>query len=162
MAEEKQGKRVKVTSGATHQTGVKRAAVKPHKRVTEPNTKQLILDYMNGLKPGSTTQTYWGEAVDKAADALRKIYGLAANDDPYLVLDLTGKGTAQSGMTLSTSGIHICDGRGGSMAITWKELAGLAIAFQRNMLVIGQTGINSRDSQVLTGLLQHVQAKLAK
>ena len=48
------------------------------------------------------------------------------------------------------------------MAITWKELAGLAIAFQRNMLVIGQTGINSRDSQVLTGLLQHVQAKLAK
>ena len=36
------------------------------------------------------------------------------------------------------------------------------LAFQRNMLVIGQTGINSRDSQVLTGLLQHVQAKLNK
>ena len=96
MAEENQQRRVKATGEATHRKGTLRGAVKPHKRVTEPDLKQVINTYMDGLGAGSVSQTMWGTKVDKNAQALRSIYGLAADDEPYLLLDITTVGANYS------------------------------------------------------------------
>lgn len=159
MDNDKQQRRVKVTEGGTHRTGTRRAAIKPHKR-EEVSAQKIIAEFTGSLKSGSTSQTYWGATIDKNAAALRTNFGLAATDTPYLLLDPTGTGRA--GMLLSDTGVHLADGRGGRLSTTWKELSGQSIAYQRNMLVIGQSGVASRDGQVLLPLLQQLQAKLGK
>lgn len=160
--QDKQQRRVKVVDAQTHRTGEKRAAIKPHKRVTEPDLKQVINTYMDGLRAGSVSQTMWGATVDKNAQALRSIYGLAADDEPYLLLDITAMRTGRAGMLLAKSGVHLADGRGGSLAISWKDLASMPVGYQRGMLTIGQSGITARDGQALAGLLQQIQTKVAK
>lgn len=159
MADSPQRK-VKVTGAAAHRVGAHRAAIKPHKRETGPDYKQIINDYLNGLRAGSTQQTMWGENVEKNAQAIRSLYGLAENDEPYLLLNLSGDG--RTGMTLSSTGIHLADGRGGSATITWADLAKTSVGYQRGMLVIGQSGITSTDAQVLAALLQQIQQKIAQ
>ena len=160
MAEESQQRKVKATGAATHRVGAQRAAIKPHKRASEPDYKKLINDYMNGLRPGSVKQSMWGENVVKNDKAIRSLYGLGSDDEPYLLLNLSGDG--RTGMTLSKSGIHLADGRGGSAAITWADLAKTTVGYQRGTLVIGQSGITSSDAQVLAALLQQIQAKITQ
>ena len=159
MDQDKSQRRVKTTGAASHRTGTLRAAVKPHKVSSAPNLKQIINDYMNALKAGSTSQTMWGANVEKNAQAIQSIHGLATTDEPYLLLNLSGDG--RTSMALTSTGVHVADGRGGTLAITWADLAKTTVAYQRNMLVIGQTGISSSDGKVLAALLQHVQGKLA-
>ena len=114
---------------------------------------------MGALQPGITSQTTWGTALTSKAATLRTNFGLPSSDTPYLLLDLDGK--ARSGMVLSTTGVYLADGRGGKMAITWDQLKQLKVAYQNNMLIIGQSGITSKDSKPLAVLLQQIQNKLA-
>lgn len=153
-------RRVKVTDATAHRSGTKRAAIKPHKRGTEPNIKQLISDYVGSLRAGSLSQTFTGTTITQNAAALRANFGLEATDEPYLLLDPTKTGRA--GMLLSATGIHLADGRGNTATTTWKELPSCTVAYQRNMLVIGQGGVSSTDGKTLAPLLQQIQAKLAK
>ncbi len=156
-----QGKqrRVKVVDGATHRTGTLRAAVKPHKVSASPSVKQIIGDYVGGLKAGSLSQTYAGDTLTKNASRLRSNFGLAANDELYLLTDPTATGRA--GMLLSASGIHLADGRGSTATVAWKDLRSCKIGVQNGMLVIGQSGVSTRDAKTLAALLQHIQAKLS-
>lgn len=157
--QDKQARRIKVTGDAAHKTGTKRAAIKPHKRTSETNVKQVIADYMASLKAVSLSQTYYGSTITKNAATLRTAFGLAADDEPYLLADPTGTGRA--GMLLSASGLHLADGRGGTALIAWKDLPSRKIACQRTTLAIGQSSIATRDAQVLAGLLQTIQGKLS-
>lgn len=153
-------RRVKVKSSETGRTGVKRAAIKPHKRVEDNSIpKQVIEAFMGALQPGITSQTTWGTALASKAATLRTNFGLPSSDTPYLLLDLDGK--ARSGMVLSTTGVYLADGRGGKMAITWDQLKQLKVTYQNNMLIIGQSGITSKDNKPLAVLLQQIQNKLA-
>lgn len=161
MEQDKQTKRVKSTEGSTHRKGTLRAAVKPHKRTTDPVAKQVINEYMGSLKT-RLSQTTWGTSLTKNASALCSNFGLEASDEPYLLLDVTSGRTGKAGMLLSKTGVHIADGRGGTAAVAWKDLPNCKIAYQRNMLVIGQTGITSQDGQVLATLLQKIQTKVAQ
>ena len=88
MAEDdkQQPRRVKVTDAAAHRTGARRAAIKPHKRSKDAAAKQVVSDYLAGLKAGALSQTYWGETLTKNAVALRTNFGLAANDELFLRL----------------------------------------------------------------------------
>ena len=154
-------RRVKVKSSETGRTGAQRAAIKPHKVTEEDNSipKQVIEVFMGALKPGTTSQTVWGTDLTPKAASVRSAFGLAANDTPYLLLDVNGK--ASAGMVLSTSGVHLADGRGGSKDISWNELKSLNVSYQRGMLVIGQNGITSKDSEAMAVLLQQIQKRLA-
>lgn len=159
MDQDKQPRRVKNVDAQTHRAGTHRAAIKPHKRTISSQVKQVISSYMGSLKTGSLKQTYYGDTITKNAAALRTNFGLAADDEPYLLTDPTGTGRA--GMLLSSTGVHLADGRGGTAAIDWKELPGCSIGYQRGMLVIGKGGIASTDGQALVSLLQQIQTKLA-
>lgn len=160
MEQDKQTRRVKVTGDAAHASGSKRAAIKPHKRTAEVNVKQVIADYIGSLRAAVLSQTYYGTTIAKNAAALRANFGLAADDEPYLLADPSG--TGRSGMLLSASGLHLADGRGGTAAIAWKDLPARTIAARQGVLVVGQSSIATRDVQVLAGLLQTIQGKLAK
>lgn len=160
MEQDKQPRRVKVVNAETHRSGSRHGAVKPHKRTSEAEIKKLINDYMGGLRANSVTQTYWGTTVEKNAVPLRKNFGLEASDDLYLLLDVTG-GKGQAGMLLSATGVHLADGRGGTVAISWKDFATQKLSYQNNTLVIGQSGIQTRDGKVVLPLLQQIQAKIA-
>lgn len=157
MSDEKQARRVKNTEATAHRTGTLRAAVKPHKRTPSSAVLQTITDYMSGVQARSLTQTFWGASVDKNAAVLRKNFGLAQDDTPYLFLDATGTGTGKAGMLISESGVRLSDGRGGNVTISWKQLATTTVAYQRGMLVIGQSGVVSTDGKVLAPLLQRLQ-----
>lgn len=160
MDQDKQQRHVKVINGGEHRTGVKRAAVKPHKRTTEAEIKQVISAFMGNVRAGSLSQTFYGDTIAKNAAALCANFGIPATDEPYLLLDPTKSGKA--GMLLASSGVHLADGRGGTAAISWKELGTSALSYKNGMLVIGQSGVSSRDGQTLLGLLQQIQAKVAK
>lgn len=157
--EQNSQRRVKVTDGAIHRTGTLRAAVKPHKVSASPNVQQLINSYLQSLKSGSLSQTYTGNTLTKNASRLRANFGLAANDELYLFTDPTATGKA--GMLLSTSGIHLADGRGNTATVAWKDLHGCKIGYQNGMLVIGQSGVTTRDAKTLAALLQSIQGKLS-
>ena len=161
MEQDNQPKRVKNTEGGAHRSGTFRGAVKPHKRTTEPNVKQVINDFMGGLNV-RLTQTVWGTSLTKSAAILQANFGLAANDEPYLLLDVTPARNGKAGMLLSTTGVHIADGRGGTAAVSWKDLSNCNVAYRNNMLVIGQTGITSRDGQILATLLQQIKSKVSQ
>lgn len=153
-------RRVKVKSSETGRTGVKRAAIKPHKRVEDNSIpKQVIEAFMGALQPGVVSQTTWGSSLSSKAATLRTNFDLAANEEPYLLLDLAGN--AKSGMVLGTNGIHLADGRGGKMAITWDQLKSMQVSYKNNMLIIGQSGVSSKDSKAMAVLLQQIQKKLA-
>lgn len=159
MEQDKQPKRVKNVDAQTHRAGTHRAAIKPHKRSTASEVKSVISSYMGSVKTGTLKQTYYGDTITKNAAALRINFGLAADDEPYLLTDPTGSGRA--GMLLSSTGVHLADGRGGTAAISWKELPSCSVGYQRGMLVIGKGGIASTDGQALVSLLQQIQTKLA-
>ena len=152
-------RRVKVKSSETGRTGTRHAAVKPHKRVNEPVAKQVIASYTANLKAGSLNQTTWGTGLTRKASTIRSSFGIAADDELYLLLDPTNTGKA--GMLLSATGVHLSDGRGGTLAIAWKDFATISLAYQRNMLIIGQSGIASADGGALLTLLQQIQKQLA-
>ena len=161
MTEDKQARRVKVTdASATHRVGTKRAAIKPHKRPSQVSPKQIITDYLGNLDKGTLTQTYTGDTLVRNAALLRRNFALDANDELYLLLDPSGTGKA--GMLLSASGLHVADGRGGTGEVSWKDINNCQISYQRGMLVIGQTGISTRDARAVAELLQQIQAKTAK
>jgi hypothetical protein len=161
MEQDKQPKRVKNTESSAHRSGTLRGAVKPHKRKTEPSAKQIIDDYMGKLNI-RLTQTVWGTSLAKSASILRANFGLAATDEPYLLLDVSSGRNGKAGMLLSTTGVHIADGQGGTAAVAWKDLPKCNIAYQNNTLVIGQTGITTRDGQVLAALLQQIKSKVSQ
>ena len=153
-------RRVKVVDASEHRSGTLRAAVKPHKRPTEPDVKQTIATFMANLKT-RLTQTYYGSTIDKNAAVLRANFGkLAATDELYLLCDPTATGKA--GMLLAKSGIHLADGRGGTLAIAWKDLPGQTIAYNRGTLTVGQSGIATNDGQTLASLLKQIQTLYAK
>lgn len=158
--ESKQPRRVKNTDATAHRTGARRATVKPHKRPAEPDVKKLISDYMGAIRSGSLRNTYYGDTIAKNAAALCRNFGIDTTDEPYLLVDPTGSGRA--GMLLSSSGVHLADGRGGTLAVTWKDLPGITLACQRGMIVIGQSGVTTSDAQAMTTLLQQIQAKFAQ
>ena len=156
----KQPKRVKVTGEGTHRVGSKRAAIRPHKRVTEPDVKQIIATFMGNLTT-RLTQTYYGDTIAKNAPILRNNFGrLSADDELYLLCDPTGTGKA--GMLLGKSGVHLADGQGGTLAISWKDLASAPVSYQGGTLVIGQSGIATRDGKTIASLLQQIQAAFAQ
>ena len=158
--DKQQQRRVKVTGEDRSRTGgTRHAAVKPHKVSSGSVVKQTITSYVSGLKAGTLTQSTWGDTLAKKAATVRTNFGLTATDEPYLLLDLSSNGSAKAGMVLAESGVHLADGKGGSLSIGWKDLASTKIAYQRNMLVIGQSGITSKDGAALATLLQQLQAK---
>ena len=162
MAEDdkQQPRRVKVTDAAAHRTGARRAAIKPHTRSKDAAAKQVVSDYLAGLKAGALSQTYWGETLTKNAVALRTNFGLAANDELFLLSDPTA--TGQAGLMLSTSGVHLADGRGGKLGFTWDDFAKITVGYQRGgALLIGQNSIATKDAQALATLLKQIQEKLA-
>lgn len=160
MDQDKSPRRVKkVTEDATHRTGSRRAAIKPHKRTTEGTVKQVVAEYTAKLNAARLSQTFWGETLTKNAAALRSNFGLAASDELFLLLDPSKSGRA--GMLLSSSGVNLADGRGGTLAIPWKDFATTSVGYQRGMLVIGQSGISSNEGQALVSLLQQIQSKLS-
>ena len=158
--EERQERRVKVTGAATHRTGERRAAVKPHKRESATNVRQVIEDYLGGLKKGTLTQTYTAATLAKNAGTIRAGFGLGSTDELYLLTDPTGTGKA--GMLLCSAGVCLADGRGGKVTVKWAELPGCAVGCQRGMLVIGQSGVVTADAKTLADLLKTVQKKLAQ
>lgn len=155
-----QQRRVKVTGAAAHRTGERRAAVKPHKKTTALNYKEIITTYLGGLRAGSFVQSYAGDTLVRNGAAIRKGFGLAADDELILLTDPTATGRA--GVLLSTSGVHLADGRGGTASIAWKDLKSCKIGVQRNAVVIGQSSIQTKDAQALASLLQHVQSKITQ
>lgn len=159
MDQDKQPRRVKVVDATAHRTGTHRGAVKPHKRVSEPDVKQLIATFMGNLKT-RLSQTYYGDTIAKNAKILASNFGLASGDEPYLLLDASS-GRGQAGMLLSKAGVSLADGRGGKLTISWKDMAQTNVAYQNNMLVIGQNGIASADGKVLVTLLEQIKAKFA-
>lgn len=158
MEQDKGQRRVKVVGGATHRVGTQRAAIKPHKRA-EANVGKIVSDYLAGLRKGSLAQTYTGDTLAKNDRLLRSSFGLSASDEMYLLCDPTGTGKA--GMLLAASGVHLADGRGGASTISWKDFKSSTVAYQRGMLVVGQSGISTRDAQSLVSLLKQIQSKLA-
>lgn len=166
--DDKQPRRVKVTGAAAHRTGERRAAIKPHKSTgstssasapSAPSVSQIIADYLGKLRAGSLSQTFTGETLVKNATLIRSAFGLAANDELYLLTDPTKSGKA--GLLLSSSGLSVADGRGGTGNVAWKDFGSLSISAQRGAVIIGQTGITTSDAQAIAGLLQQIQAKLA-
>lgn len=156
----KQPKRIKVVNNATHQVGSRRAAIRPHKRASEPDVKQIVATFMSNLKT-RLTQTYYGDTIAKNATILRSNFGkLATDDELYLLCDPTGTGKA--GMLLSKSGVHLADGRGGTLGLGWKDLADATVSYSNGTLVIGQSGIATRDSQTMAQLLQQIKAAYAQ
>ncbi|MBQ9058724.1 MAG: hypothetical protein IJ125_06040 [Atopobiaceae bacterium] len=123
--------------------------------------KQVIYQYMNSLRGVTLSQSAWGDAIAPVASVLQANYGLAANDEPYFLNDPTGTSTGKAGLLLSTTGIHLSDGKGGRVGIAWKDLKKLQVGYQQGMLVIGQNGIQTSDGQVIAALLQYIQSKLA-
>ena len=107
-----------------------------------------------------TSARNWLLTIAKNAAALCRNFGIDTTDEPYLLVDPTG--SARAGMLLSSSGVHLADGRGGTLAITWKDLPGITLACQRGMIVIGQSGVTTSDAQAMTTLLQQIQAKFAQ
>lgn len=161
MEQDKQQRRVKVVGeAATHRVGTKRAAVKPHKSTDTQNVGQIINDCLSSLRGTKLTQTYTGSSLTQYDKLLRTSFRLDANDEIYLLTDPTGTGKA--GVLLSASGVHVADGKGTSIATSWKDFAKTGASCQRGMLVIGQNGIVTRDAQAVATLLQQVQAKLAQ
>lgn len=185
MADESRQHRVKKTGAATHRTGTLRAAVKPGvlsnesaQASTGTNTastsntassssagklslKSLILDYMNALPAGSTSQTAWGDKLALVEKTLRTNYQLPATDELYLLLDLNRTGAGETGMVLSSSGLHLNGGTGGRVSMSWQEFKQTTVGISQGLLVIGQSGISTPDAQVIAQLLQHLQSKLA-
>lgn len=175
MDQDSQQRRVKNVNGTAHRSGVKRAAVKPGESVgagaatphpaaassAKPSPKQLIAAFMGTVNPASLSQVMYGANVDKNAAVLAQLYGLGAGDEPYLLVDITPNHTGRAGMLLSESGIHLADGRGGTMALAWSDLPHTQLSYQRGMLVIGQAGISTRDAQTLLALLQQIQSSLS-
>lgn len=161
MSDDTQQRRVKVTdTSAVHRVGTKRAAVKPHKRTTEPNPKQIIADFLASLRSGSLKNTFTGDTLVKNAALLRKSFALAGNDDLYLLLDPSASGKA--GLLLSSSGLSVADGRGGTGFVGWKDLPKCEISFENGMLVIGQTGITTKDAQHISTLLNKLKTAFAQ
>ena len=179
MDQDNQQRRVKNVNGTAHRTGVKRAAVKPgndpastnpepttpHQASatapSKPSPKTIIDDFMGKTNQASLSQVMYGSVIDRNAAALAQLYGLAQGDDPYLLVDITPTHTGRAGMLLSESGIHLADGRGGTMAIAWSDLPRTQLSYQRGMLVIGQAGISTRDAQTMLALLQQIQSSLS-
>ena len=160
MAEENQQRRVKATGEATHRKGTLRGAVKPHKRVTEVNISEIVSTYTSSLRQGSTSQCFWGNTVAKNAAGLRTNFGLASDDEPYFILDVSGKGTGNMGLLVSKQGAHLADGKGNSVHFTWKEFDSAKLNYRRGALIIGQNKLTSPDAQVVYGLLQQIQAMI--
>lgn len=160
MDESKSPRREKVVGAATHRTGTHRAAVKPHKVTPSVNVAQVISDYLATLKRGSLTQTYAGATLTKNAALIRTGFAISSQDELYLLTDPTGTGKA--GILLSTSGVHLADGRGHTTHATWKEFQSTKVSCQCGTIIIGQSSVSTRDAQALASLLQHIQGKLGK
>lgn len=152
-------RRVKVTDGAKHRVGTVRAAVKPHK-VATTNAKQVIADYLKGLGKSGLSQTYTGDTLTKNAKLIRTSFGIGGTEELYLLCDPSG--TGKVGLLLSASGVHIADGRGGTIHTPWKDLPKTNVSSQRGMVVLGQTGVKTNDAKALVTLLQKLQASSAQ
>ena len=160
MAAGSEGKRKKVRGDAEHRTGTIRAAVKPGVTVGRKSVSKVISDFIAAKGARAFTHSYWGNTLDASASALRKEFELPADEELYFFTKLPG--TRQTaGVLLSSSGFHLLDGKGGSADLSWEQFAGCTISFSRGMLVIGQVGITSPDSDELTELLQAIKAALS-
>ena len=154
----KRTRHVKNVNATAHRSGEFRAAVRPQGASASSGVAKLISTYMASAK-ASLSQTTWGSDLTRYASTLRTNFGLAANDTPYLLCDVGG--TRKAGMVLSTTGVHIADGRGGTATASWKELAQTSVSYSRGVLSIGSTRMTTNDAQTLAGLLQYLQKNAA-
>ena len=160
MATESGKRRKKVTGDAEHRTGTLRAAVKPGVTVGKPSVAKTISDYIEAKGARAFQRTVWGDSLARSATALRSAFKLPANEELYLFTNLSTI-LRTAGVLLSSSGFHLLDGKGGSADLSWDLFAGCSISFNRGMLVIGQIGITSPDSEELAELLQTIKANLS-
>ena len=160
MATESGKKRKKVTENAEHRTGTLRAAVKPGVTVGKPSVEKVISDFIEAKGAKAFKRTVWGDKLAQSANALRSKFKLPADEELYLFTNLSSL-TQTAGILLSSSGFHLLDGKGGSANLSWELFANCAISVSRGMLVIGQLGISSPDSEVLAELLQTIKAALS-
>ena len=160
MATESEKRRKKVTGDAEHRTGTLRAAVKPGVTVGRKSVSKVISDFIDAKGTRVFRQTFWGDKLAPSATALRRAFGLSAQEELYLFTKLSST-TQTAGVLLSSSGFHLLDGKGGAADVSWESLAGCTISYSRGMLVIGQLGIISPDSEALTELLQTIKAALS-
>ena len=160
MATESGKRRKKVTGDAEHRTGTLRAAVKPGVTVGKPSVAKTISDYIEAKGARAFQRTVWGDSLARSATALRSAFKLPANEELYLFTNLSTI-LRTAGVLLSSSGFHLLDGKGGSADLSWDLFAGCSISFNRGMLVIGQIGITSPDSEELAELLQTIKTALS-
>ena len=161
MAEEPKKRRKKVVGDATHRTGTLRAAVKPGVIVGKQSPKKVIQSFLESELARKLSHSAWGNALAASADKIRAAFELPAGEELYLFTQLPSSGAEAAGILLSASGFHLLDGKGGFANLSWDQFAGCAIAIKRGMLVIGQIGISSPDSQVLAELFQKIKAALS-
>lgn len=160
MATESGKRRKKVTDDAVHRTGTLRAAVKPGVTVGKPSVEKIISDYIEAKGAKAFRRTVWGDGLARSATALRNAFKLPANEELYLFTNLSTL-LRTAGVLLSSSGFHMLDGKGGSADLSWDLFTNCNISFSRGMLVIGQVGITSSDSEALAELLQTIKAALS-
>ena len=160
MATESGKRRKKVTDDAVHRTGTLRAAVKPGVTVGKPSVEKIISDYIEAKGAKAFKRTVWGDGLARSATALRNAFKLPASEELYLFTNLSTI-LRTAGVLLSSSGFHLLDGKGGSADLSWDLFSSCTISFSRGMLVIGQVGITSPDSEALAELLQTIKASLS-
>ena len=154
---QRKARRAKNVNATAHRSGEFRAAVKPQ-GAGATGVEKLIATYM-GKAGANLSQTTWGPSVSKLASALRTNFGLAAGDTPYLLCDVAG--TRKAGLVISSTGVHIADGRGGKASVLWRELARTSVSAARGSLNIGSVRIVTADASTLAGLLQYLQKNAA-
>ena len=160
MATESEKRRKKVTSDAEHRTGTLRAAVKPGVIVGKPSVEKVISDYIEAKGAKLFRCTFWGDRLAESSNTLRSIFKLPANEELYLFTNLSSLNRT-AGLLLSSSGLHLLDGKGGSANLSWETFASGSVSTSRGMLVIGKIGIVSPDYEALAELLQTIKTTLS-
>ena len=160
MATESEKRRKKVTGDAEHRTGTLRAAVKPGVIVGKPGVEKVISDYIEAKGAKLFRCTFWGDRLAESSNTLRSIFKLPANEELYLFTNLSSLNRT-AGLLLSSSGLHLLDGKGGSANLSWETFASCSVSTSRGMLVIGKIGIVSPDYEALAELLQTIKTALS-
>ena len=160
MATESGKRRKKVTGDAEHRTGTLRAAVKPGVTVGKQSVEKVISGYVEEKGARVFKNTFWGDKLAQSSNNLRSIFKLAANEELYLFTNLSSF-IRTAGLLLSSSGIHLLDGKGGSTSQSWETFADCNVSTSRGMLVIGKIGIVCPDYEALAELLQAIKAALS-
>lgn len=161
MADETKRRRKKVTGDAEHRTGTLRAAMKPGVTLGRQSVAKVIENFLSGSGAAGLSHSAWGKRLEASAAAIRAAFELPATEALYLYTQLPSAGSETAGLLLSASGFHLLDGKGGFANLSWDQFAGCIVSIKRGLLVIGQIGISTPDSQALAELLQQIKAALS-